>query len=231
MRGQKVRHAALAELVHARERSEKTRDAARVPSSLRRVLHAHTIRLALVVSPVLEKRDAHADRSDVAEGARRRHEDAEREQSKLAAGRARVLLRGMPCRDMRDLMAQHTRKLRLVVQVRQDAARDVDESARERKRVDGLVIDDGKRPRQVGPVRELRETMADVRDVSLQFRIVVHAHLSADFGVVLLADGNLLRFAQKRELAFACDGIGRARREERRNREGGKDAPDHVGTR
>ena len=69
-------------------------------------------------------------------------------------GRARVLLRRVPRGDVRDLMAQHAGQLRLVVEIRQDAARDVDEAAGQRKRVDRRVIDDRERPRQVRPVRQ-----------------------------------------------------------------------------
>ena len=66
------------------------------------------------------------------------------------ARRLRVLLRRVPGRHVADLVAEHAGKLRLVVEVRQDAARDVDVSARQRERVDRRLIDDGKMPRKVG---------------------------------------------------------------------------------
>ena len=80
-----------------------------------------------------------------------------------AAGRARVLLRGVPRRDVPDLMAQHAGQLGLVVQIRQDAARDVDEAAGQRERVDRRMIDDGERPRQVRPMRQRARAAARCR--------------------------------------------------------------------
>ena len=67
---------------------------------------------------------------------------------------ARVLLRGMTRGDVADLVAEHAGQLRLVVQIRQDAARDVDVAARQREGVDRGAVDNGERPRQVGPVRQ-----------------------------------------------------------------------------
>ncbi len=55
--GQPVGHAALARLIHLREGAKKPRDAARIPSALRRVLHADAIRFVLVLAPVLQEGD------------------------------------------------------------------------------------------------------------------------------------------------------------------------------
>ena len=89
----------------------------------------------------------------------------------------RVLLHRMPRGDVADLVAEHAGQLRLVVEKRQDAARDVDESARQRERVDRRLIDDGELPRKVRPLRQLRETQPDVADVLCELGIVVDAHL------------------------------------------------------
>ena len=56
----------------------------------------------------------------------------------------------MPRRDVSDLVAEHSRELRLVIEERQDAARDVDEAARQRERVDRGLIHDRELPRQGG---------------------------------------------------------------------------------
>ena len=62
-------------------------------------------------------------------------------------------LHGVARRDVADLVAQHAGQLRFVVQIRQDAARDVDVAAGQRERVDGRQVDDRELPRQVRPLR------------------------------------------------------------------------------
>ena len=67
-------------------------------------------------------------------------------------------------------------------------------------------------------------------DVALQLGVVVDAHLAADLGVLLLADGQLLGLAQQRHLLLAGHRIGGARRacsdEHRRKKEAGSFSHD-----
>jgi hypothetical protein len=111
---------------------------------------------------------------------------------------------------MADLVTKDAGQLGLVVQVGQDAAREIDIAARDSERVDGLAIYHREGPWQAGAVRLPCEAQADVRDVPLHFLIVVDAHLPSDLGVGLLPDGELLGFAHQVELALAGDGVGGA---------------------
>ena len=70
-----------------------------------------------------------------------RHEDAADEHAERRAHAARVLLRRVARGDVADLVPEHADELRFVVEIRQDAARDVDEPAGQRERVDGRRID------------------------------------------------------------------------------------------
>src|SRR5207248_1138298 len=62
-----------------------------------------------------------------------------------------------------------------------------------------------------------RKTSADVAHVLLQNPVVVHAHLTAHFGVLLPADGDFLVLAHQRELSLSRGGIGGAAAEEKRS--------------
>src|SRR5713226_323415 len=130
----------------------------------------------------------------------------------------------MAGRDVADLVTQNARELRLVVEKRHDAARDVDIAARERERIHGRRVHDGEVPRKIRSLGLLRETKTDPRHVFLKRTIVVHAHLATDFDVLLLADLQLLVFAHQRELAPARRGVGRARRGQQCGKECGGEA-------
>ena len=75
-----------------------------------------------------------------------RHEDAAQDQANLSAGRARVLLGRVTCRDVPDFVTENSGELRLVLQEGHDPTRDVDVAARQRERVDRRHIDDGEMP-------------------------------------------------------------------------------------
>ena len=155
MRRQPVRNAALAELIDPRQRRQET--AARRPDPI----------LPWPRNPSRRDRTRSRRRGRTS-GTRRPARIEARSPNGCVAGtkmpstvepdatrrRARVLLRRVPRGHMGDLMAQHAGQLRLVVEIRQDAARDVDEAAGQRKRVDRRVIDNRERPRQIRPVRQ-----------------------------------------------------------------------------
>lgn len=60
MRGQSVGHAALAERIHALERGKKSRYAFGIPTGVRSVLDANTVRFQFVVAAVLQEQHAEA---------------------------------------------------------------------------------------------------------------------------------------------------------------------------
>ena len=121
--------------------------------------------------------------------------------------------------DVADFVAEDSDELRFVVEIRQDAARDVDEPARQRKRVDRGRVDDGKAPRQVRALRASRDAHAEILHVALQFGIFIQPHFLADLRVELASDRNLLLFAHEGQLALARHRIGRAGRHQHRRNE------------
>ena len=56
------------------------------------------------------------------------------------------------CTHMSDLMPQNRRKLSFIVQIGEDAASDIDVSARKGESVDLLAVDDREVPLQLGPL-------------------------------------------------------------------------------
>ena len=163
MRRQPVRHAvAIGSFGDPRERRQERRHLVGIPSAARRVFGAQRVGLQLVVAPELEKQHAEARLREVAERPHLRHEDAADQHAKRRAHAARVLLRRVARGDVADLVAEHADELRFVVEIRQDAARDVDEPAGQRERIDRRRIDDRKAPRQVRALRASREPHADI---------------------------------------------------------------------
>src|SRR5512134_3091480 len=100
-------------------------------------------------------------------------------------------------------MTEHTSELGLVVEKRKDAARDVDESARQRKRIDRRLIDNSELPRQIRTLGKFGELKTDATHVLLECLIVVNAHLGFDLGVGLATHRNLLGLAHQRELTLS----------------------------
>jgi hypothetical protein len=202
--------ARAARFVEARERIQHAGDAGGIPTGPCAVFDAERIRLPLVISPVLEEQQAEAALGEAAERTRLGDEDAEQREPDAGARRFRVLLRGMARRHVADLVSEHTRELRFVVEKRHDPAREIDVSAGQRKRVDRGRIDDGEMPGKVRAFGRAREAHADVLHVPLERFVLINAHLLADFPVHLLPDLNFLRFAHQREFAISRRGIGRA---------------------
>lgn len=108
---------------------------------------------------------------------------------------------------MTHFVTEYSGQLRFVAQIRQDAARDVDESARQRERVHRGLVNHRELPRQVRPMRRLRELHADVGHIRLPRRVLVHAHRLAHVGVGLAAHLDFLRLGDEHELALSCGGI------------------------
>ena len=81
--------------------------------------------------------------------------------------------------DVADLVAEHGGEVRLVLEVRQDAARDVDVAAHGREGVDVVGVDDREVPLELGPLADRGELLADALDVLLELEVAVHAHLPA----------------------------------------------------
>ena len=135
-----------------------------------------------------------------------------------------VLLGGVTRRHVPDFVPQHASQLRLAVEKRHDAAREIDIAARQRECVDGRHVYHREVPGKIRAFRGARQTQADVFDVPLEFGVVVDAHLPPHFGIHLLTELNLLRLAHQREFPLTGRRIRRARREQRHRRDNGYDA-------
>ena len=119
------------------------------------------------------------------EDARHRGADAHARLPRVGAG-------GVAGGDVANLMAEHAGQFRLVVEVRQQAARDVDVAAGQRESVHRRDVDHREAPGQVGAFRGLRQAHADTLHVLLQPAVRVEAHLGPDLRVRLLAQLDLL---------------------------------------
>ncbi len=77
---------------------------------------------------------------------------------------------------MADLVPEHGGQLGLGVEVGQDPAGDVEESARYGERVDRRVVYDLEAPGQVGAFGHRRQLLPDAVQVGLQGRVFVYGH-------------------------------------------------------
>jgi hypothetical protein len=89
-------------------------------------------------------------------------------------------------------VAEHAGQLVHLLGVLDQAAVDVDEAARDRKRVDFGRIHDVERPRQVGPVRQPRDRITQDVDVAIGLGVVDDRQLLVDLCDVLLPDLDFL---------------------------------------
>src|SRR4029450_13811691 len=140
----------IGSLFEATERREKGGYSRRIPSPASFVSGAQLIRLQFIVAAELKRHDCESLLGQLSEWTPSGHEDAQRDQSQLATDGARVLLRRMTGRHVTDFVANYPRKLRLAIEERKNAARDVDISAGEGECVHGGHIDYGEMPWQGG---------------------------------------------------------------------------------
>ncbi len=211
VRRQPVRRSvAIGRLGNPRERRQKLGHLLRIPSTLGRVRGAQRVGLQFVVSSKLQEQDAGAGLGEIGKRPYLRDKDAADEHAELSAHPARVLLSRMACGDVPDLVPEHAHELRFVVEIRQDAACDVDVPAGKRKGVDRGRIDNGKAPGQIRPLRAFREAHPELLHVPLQGVVFVQAHFLAHLRVELAAHADFLRFAHQREFALARHRVGRA---------------------
>ena len=120
---------------NAAEGRQHVRDAARMPAGGRGVLRAKPVRLPLVVPAELQEQHAQTLRRGAGHvglavaGAHRRNEDLSQNQAHLRTGGPAVGLHGVTRGHVADLVTDHAGQLRLVVEVRHQPARQVDEAS------------------------------------------------------------------------------------------------------
>jgi hypothetical protein len=106
--------------------------------------------------------------------------------------------------DVADLVAEHRGEVRLVLEVGQDPARDVDVAAHGREGVHVVGVDDREVPLELRPLADRRELLADPLHVLLQLEVVVHAHLLREHEVHLLGGRDLLAVLLRLWLLFGA---------------------------
>ena len=132
-----------------------------------------------------------------------RAEHGGRQHAQAGALLPRGALGAMARRDMADLVADDTGKFGLAVQIRHDAARDVDVTAGQCKRVDLGAVEHRERPLQVGAVRLRRQLLPDTVDVGLQPHVAHRAVVGQDLLVCLAAFGDFFLLAHHRAFGAA----------------------------
>ena len=101
---------------------------------------------------------------------------------------------GVLLRHVRDLVPHDAGELGFRLDERERTARDVDESARRRERVDAVSVEHDERPRQLGARRLFGQHGADERDVFVDGRILHHAEARANLQADVRAQLDLLFF-------------------------------------
>ncbi len=188
---------------------------ARIVAGAREIGRAELVGLQLLVAPVAgeQRRAERVDRDTAGLRADRRNEDLRDGDGDLRTLRGAQALHRVPRGHVAELVPDDAGELGLGVEVRQDAARDVDVAAGQREGVHVRGVDEHEPVRDAGPVARLGEPLADPLDVCLHAVRVVERVALLDLGVDLAADPQLLRFADEDEVLAAGDRIGGAARE------------------
>jgi hypothetical protein len=106
-------------------------------------------------------------------------------------------------------MADHAGQVGFAFHVGHDAACDVHIAAGQREGINLGAVEHGKVPIELGAVRGLGQSLADVVDVGLQLRILVLAERGEDLRVRFLAFGDLAALVHDRALGLAGNGGSR----------------------
>jgi len=208
MGGEPVGQAAAARLArHAVEHAEHLEQLSRLVGLAGHVAQAELVGLVLVVAPELQEQQAQSllDQAPILLQLRHRdHPDQQPTHRELLLAH---LLRGVAAGHVPDLVPDDTRELRLGAEVRQDAARDVDEATGQREGVDGRIVHDLEAPGQPGPLGGGGQPLADPIDVGLDLGVRVQAVGGHDLGVRSAAHRELLGFAHQHQLLLAGGGV------------------------
>ena len=138
---------------------------ARVVARLRRVPHSQLVRLRFVVAAVFQEEESEPLLRQAAVRPEGADEDGSDEQPDACDLGACDLLGAVPRGDVADFVAQYARQLCFRIQIGDDAAGNVDVTARNRERVDDRTVEHAKVPverRQVGRRSELLPDRIDV---------------------------------------------------------------------
>ena len=157
-------------------------------------LTAERIRLPLVIPAVLEKEELDADPGQAGDLGKGFAQGAAHGQTDLDEHHLAQPADAVPGVDMPQLMAQDDGQLGLRAHQSQDAAGDIDVSARNGEGVDNGRIQDGELIGELGPVCVWDKSLADGLDIDAELAVGIGAILPADLDVGLLAKGDFLFF-------------------------------------
>ncbi len=197
-------------VAHPPQRVIGGRDLARIPTRLGRVLDPQLVGLGLVIAAVAQEHEPERLLRHIAVTGQRRRDDRAHQQADARHLLAGDLARGVARGDVADLMAHDPGELGLGVEVRQDAARDVDVAARHREGIDRRVVDHGEMPVQIGQLRDLGELHPHRGHVLLDRRVVVGPVLREHRFVALAAHPLFGAGGDEVELAPPAHRIGGA---------------------
>src|SRR5262245_4621008 len=192
---------------------KKAADFAWIVAGPRCILHAQAVGFPFVVSTESQKENADRVSSNItelSEGWRKRAADS---QTNWGEPCTRQLANGMPSCNVTDFMPHHGGELGFVMDVGQNAASQVDVSARDREGVHYRRIHNGKMPFQIRTVRHGDEFSSERLDVRLGYGMVRKTVLGANLLITLLPHGNLLTLRHENDLAFSSHRIAGAGRE------------------
>ena len=183
------RAAGPAGLLLALEREEKIGHVGGIVADFARIRHAQLVGLALIVAAVFQKQQARALRQRLGDGGYPLREDGAQQQRPRGQRRASLLLFAVAGRYVAQLVAQHPGKLRLVVEMRHNAAREVHVAIGRGKGVYHRRIEDGKLVTKIGPAGNGGHLLAFLVDEFLQGRVVEQTKLGNYLRVGLLGRG------------------------------------------
>ena len=163
--------------------------------------------LRLIVAAELEHQQPDTGLEDAAERPDLRRQDLPHAQPQLCQRRLGHLASAVASRHVPDLVPQHAHRLGLGVHVREDSARQIDETARQRERVHGSVVEHPESPRQAGALTGRRHALTHAIEPRGELRVVIQTVGGDDLLVVVATDRDLLRLAQQHELATPGDRV------------------------
>src|SRR5439155_18308002 len=189
--------AARSALAFGEQLLEHLRHASRVDAGTNELFDARSVGLPLVVTTELcEHRgagDVDARLRDLAVADVRQH-TRERD-ADVGALHLLHLLHGVPEHDVTDLVTQYGRELVHLVRALDHAAIHIDESARQRERVEVVAVYKVEMPVEIGPRRHVRELVAENVEIPVDLRILDDRQLGIHLRSLLLPHLHLLLLA------------------------------------
>ena len=177
------------EVTHLLEGREEIDHPRGVVARFPRILDAQAVGLALVVPAELQEEELDADPGDARDLSERVAEGAADGQAHLDEDHLAHLPHAVTGIDVAELVPQDDGHLGFRAHQGEDAAGEIDVSARDGEGVDDGAVEDDEAIGQVGPVRPRGDRLAGRRDVGCEPRVDIGAVLVPDLDVGLVGRG------------------------------------------